>query len=125
MDKFREAREERRDTSPLYFNIAYYLADKAFIKASKRSIDVDDILLIVDNLEINNEIIDEDTINDYNLNKIGITKREEKQIREGRKILLLNYYSFREIKLPEGRLIDATTLQHCHIMLDNTNYYNF
>lgn len=82
--------------------------------------DIDDLYIIYDNLWINNEILDTDTINDYDPETIKeITGHNYKTIKNNilnnNKIYLLNYYNIKN-----GR----ETLKNCFIKLD-ANYNIF
>ena len=75
-----------------YLNITYYLASKYFICDSVRKLSTEDLEYVYDNLYINNELIDIDNVEEYNLNKLGISAKNQQALKEGKKVLLLNYY---------------------------------
>lgn len=78
--------------SKIYLNITYYLASKYFICDSVRKLSVEDLEYVYDNLYINNELIDIDNYNEYDLDKLGISKANQEALKDGKKCLLLNYY---------------------------------
>ena len=92
----------------LLLNILYYLCKSYKVTNSLKTLSVDDLELIYDNLEINNEIITSDNINEYkeyleNNCSMGTINK----ITSGESILLLNYYSI------------YNDLVNCKILLKN------
>jgi hypothetical protein len=53
---------------------------------------VEDLEILYDNLYINNELVDGDNVEEYDLNKLGISAKKQQALKEGKKVLLLNYY---------------------------------
>lgn len=94
----------------LYLNILYYLVSKYLVCSSHRTITVDDLELLYDNLYINNEIITADNLTEYDLNKLQLTTKTVAAIAAGEKVLLLNYYKLTS---------NYTELVNCKILLDN------
>lgn len=76
-----------------YLNICYYLAKHGHVKIQN----VDDASILYDNLVINNEIIDADTITEYDPKVIEkITRKKYATIKQDIKkgyVYLLNFYS--------------------------------
>ncbi len=81
-----------KDTIDYYVSMTYYLFKNRYACKSVRNITLDDMFLIFDNLAINNEIISQDNYMEYDLDKLGISKSYQTQIKNGNKDLLLNYY---------------------------------
>lgn len=84
--------EEGGRNSKIYLNILYYLTRNYFVVNSVRNLQVEDLELLYDNLYINNELIDIDNVEEYDLNKLGISAKKQQALKEGKKVLLLNYY---------------------------------
>ena len=80
----------------IYLNILYFLASKYFICDSVRTLEVEDLEYVYDNLVINNELIDIDNADQYDLNKLGVSAKNQEALKSGRKVLLLNYYKVGE-----------------------------
>ena len=94
--------------SKIYLNITYHLASKYFICDSVRKLSVEDLEYIYDNLYINNELIDIDNVEEYDLNKLGISAKNQELIKAGKKCLLLNYYKINESRPTDCRIwLDA------------------
>ena len=80
----------------IYLNIIYFLATHYFLGKNLKDITVDDLEYVYDNLEINNELLDIDNYNDYDMNELKITKKNQQLIKDGKRCLLLNYYKINE-----------------------------
>lgn len=94
-EMLRELEEGGRD-SKIYLNILYYLAHNYIVVKSVKNLQIEDLELLYDNLYINNELIDIDNYNEYDLNKLGISAKNQQAIKSGKKCLLLNYYKINE-----------------------------
>lgn len=105
-EMMKELEKGRRD-SKIYLNILYYLVKNYYVVKSVRNLQVEDLELLYDNLYFNNELIDVDNVDQYNLDKLNITKKNQQLLREGKKVLLLNYYK-----------LDASYPTECKIWLD-------
>lgn len=90
-EMMKELEEGGRD-SKIYLNILYYLVKNYYVVKSVKSLQVEDLELLYDNLYINNELIDIDNVEEYDLNKLGINTKNQQALREGKKVLLLNFY---------------------------------
>jgi hypothetical protein len=90
-EMLKELEEGGRD-SKIHLNILYYLTHNYFNVRSIKNLQVEDLELLYDNLYINNELIDSDNVEYYDLNKLGISAKNQQALKEGKKILLLNYY---------------------------------
>ena len=102
-----ELEKGRRD-SKIYLNITYYLASKYLICDSVKNLSIEDLEYVCDNLYINNELIDIDNYNDYDLNKLNINAKSQELIKAGKKCLLLNYYRINESRPTDCRIwLDA------------------
>lgn len=105
-----EELEKGRREDKLLLNIVYYLVTNYLVCNSHRTITVDDLELLYDNLYFNNEIVTDDNINYYDLNKLGLAAKTVAAIAAGEKVLLLNYYKLTS---------NCTELVNCKILLDN------
>jgi hypothetical protein len=94
----------------LLLNILYYLVTNYLACKSCRAVAVDDLELLYDNLYFNNEIITDYNMDDYDLNKLGLTAKTVAAIAAGEKVLLLNYYKLTS---------NYTELVNCKILLNN------
>lgn len=126
-EKLKEVYELRKDynyISNLDFNILYFLAKNNYhLKTSSTLLSVDELLEVLDNLAINNEIITSDNLDEYDTKKLKLTKNQIKSIKNGSKVLLLNYYTFSRYCPYEMRLITHKQpfLTDCRIFLKNIN----
>ena len=89
--KLKTLEESQRDDK-LILNIIYYLASHYMLGKATTKITLEDLEYVYDNLYINNEIISIDNFDEYDLNKLNISKKNQELIKEGKKCLLLNYY---------------------------------
>lgn len=115
LNLLKEKAEWRNDITLI--NIVYYLQAHNLIKIDN----IDDFNDVYDNLEINNEIINKDNFEEYDLNYIKETfninftvSKIEERIKNGQ-MLLLNFYT----NLLFGVKQDRTRLVDCKIWLDS------
>lgn len=90
-EMMQELEEGGRD-SKIYLNILHYLVKNYYVVKSIKGLELADLELLYDNLYINNELIDSDNVEEYDLDKLGISAKNQQALKEGKKVLLLNYY---------------------------------
>lgn len=90
-----------------YMNILYVISIQENIN------DYENLLYIFENLVINNEILNSNTINYYNLetlkNKFNLTNNEIKAIKENKVIIAVNWYNAKHI-LKYGKIRVSTEM---------------
>lgn len=99
--------EEGGRDEKIYLNILYFLASHYMLGKTTTKITLEDLEYVYDNLTINNELVDVDNFEEYDLDKLRVSKKNQEAIKEGKKCLLLNYYR-----------IDETYYTDCKIFLD-------
>ena len=92
IELLKELETKHDRTDKLLLNITYYLIKNYYVCKSIKNLDIYDLMLMYDNLEYNNEIITGDNIDQYNKNYLNITNKTYQEIKDYKKLLLLNFY---------------------------------